>query len=96
MNIPTTSYDEYLKKPVGEWNPETAAYLYTKENQSEGKLQTRHPLIRLVYSHPWVIPVAGVALFWMGANSNHNALPKYQTIQAPSSGQPLIINNVVK
>lgn len=100
MNIPTTSFHEYTKTAAGNFDPDYAAYLYTKENHNQEvtKLQTRHPLVRLLHSHPWILPVVGVMLFLMGANYN-NASPKYQqTFQAPAvpHSAPYIINNVVK
>ena len=87
MNIPTTSYDEYLKKPIGEFNPETAAYLYQKE---EGKqLQVKHPLVRLITAKPWLLAVPAILLFWLGSQQQ----PKFQTIQtAPAGNAPYIIN----
>ena len=89
MNIPTTSYDEYLKRDVGDFNPETAAYLYIKENQSEGKLQTRHPLVRLITAKPWLLAIPAILLFWLGSQQQ----PKFQTIQtAPAGNAPYIIN----
>lgn len=97
----TVSFDEYTKQAVGKFDPDYAAYLYAKQNhdQEVTKLQTRHPLVRLVYSHPWLIGVAALLVFLMGANYN-NASPKYQqTFQTPGPvphSAPYIINNVVK
>ena len=93
MQIPQQTYDEYIKKPVGEFNAETAAYLYEKENpQQGGYLKLRHPAIRFISHHPWVclIPALFLSLF---ALFNRPAVQTTQQIP-PSSGNPVTVNNV--
>lgn len=92
------SYDEYIKRGVGQFDPEYAAHLYQKENYQEvTQLQTRNSLVRLAQSHPWVVlGCVAFAMFSLGANWQS---PKVQTFQAPaptSHTAPYIINNVVK
>lgn len=86
MRIPTTSYDEYLKRDIGDFNPETAAYLYTKEKEVN---QLQLPLVRLITAKPWLLAIPAILLFWLGSQQQ----PKFQTIQsAPAGNAPYIIN----
>lgn len=84
MQIPQQIYEDYVKKPVGEFDPETAAYLYQKQEGSQ--LQLKHPLVRLITAKPWLL---AILLFWLGSQQQ----PKFQTIQpAPAGNAPYIIN----
>ena len=86
MKIPETTYQEYLKNPIGDFNPETAAYLYQK--QEGNQLQLKHPLVRLITAKPWLLAIPAILLFWLGSQQ-----PKFQTIQtAPAGNAPYIIN----
>lgn len=86
MKIPETTYQEYLKNPIGDFNPETAAYLYKQEGN---QLQLKHPLVRLITAKPWLLAIPAFLLFWLGQQQQ----PKFQTIQtAPAGNAPYIIN----
>lgn len=88
MKIPETTYQEYLKNPIGDFNPETAAYLYQK--QEGNQLQLKHPLVRLITAKPWLLAIPAILLFWLGQQQQ----PKFQTIQTAPAGNnaPYIIN----
>lgn len=91
MQIPQQTYDDYLKKPVGEFDAETAAYLYEKEGQ---KLKLRHPLTRLLLAKPWLVllpPLIMLILSVLG-NTLKSAVQTQQI--PPSSGNPVTVNNV--
>lgn len=86
-----TSFDEYTKQAVGKFDPDYAAYLYTKENpKQEVKLQLKHPLVKLITAKPWLLAIPAVLLFWLGSQQQ----PKSQSIQTvPTGGNaPYIIN----
>lgn len=86
----TTSYKDYTKRGVGQFDPEYAAYLLQQENeignyqQEVTQLQTRHPITKMFNNHPWLYAaLAGVA-FLAGSNFTQ---PKVQTFQ-PATSQP--------
>lgn len=86
--IPETKYEDYLKNPIGDFNPETAAYLYQK--QEVNQLQLKHPLVRLITAKPWLLAIPAILLFWLGSQNQ----PKFNTIQTAPAGNnaPYIIN----
>ena len=88
MKIPEPTYQEYLKNPIGDFNPEAAAYLYQK--QEVNQLQLKHPLVRLITAKPWLLAIPAILLFWLGSQQQ----PKFQTIQTAPAGNnaPYIIN----
>jgi hypothetical protein len=87
-----TSFDNYTKREVGEFNPETAAYLYEKENQQQGGyLKLRNPAIRFISRHPWVCFMPALFLLLFALIDK----PAVQTQQIPASnGNPVTVNNV--
>lgn len=89
MNTP---FDDYTKRAVGDFNPETAAYLYEKQHsQQGGYLKLRHPAIRFISRYPLlcVTPVLGLLLFALFDK------PSVQTQQVPASNGTVTVNNVV-
>lgn len=87
MQIPQQIYDDYIKKPVGEFDPETAAYLYQK--QEGNQLQLKHPLVRLISAQPWILLLPALCLSLFGLFTRDRP----QVIQAPAGNNaPYIIN----